>query len=61
MKNNFRKSSDDVRNDYYMYSVETSTNSYWFISNKVGDLTFRLAGFKANANCPDGKTKLRLT
>ena len=42
-----------------MYSLEgsgsTGRSSYWLISKQVGDKTFLIAGFKANATCPDGK------
>ena len=55
IENYFRKSSNVHRNDYYLYNMEASGNSYWFISHKVGDTTFLLAGFTANATCPDGR------
>ena len=42
-----------------MYSLEgsgsTGRSSYWLISKQVGDKAFLIAGFNANATCPDGK------
>ena len=42
-----------------MYSLagsgSTGRSSYWVISNQVSDTTYLIAGFNANATCPDGK------
>jgi hypothetical protein len=40
-------------NNYYLYQLEASGDTYWFISNKAGDSTFLLLLFTANAPCPD--------
>ena len=43
-----------------MYSLSGFGNTFWLISNQVGDPTFLLAGFEENATCPDGKKLLVL-
>ena len=35
--------------------MEFSGDTYWFISNRVGDSSYYVALFTANAACPDGK------
>ena len=52
IKNIFPRQSS---NNYYLYMVDFSGNTYWFISNRAGDSTYNIAGFAANVACPDGK------
>ena len=51
--------SNSQHSKYYIYSLEgsgsTGRSSYWVISNQVSDTTYLIAGFNANATCPDGK------